>query len=632
LFDPSTQRTISSIESLQITPAREYLADHDQVPAIVKEFRRESDVEDIHEFFIPVFHAQPASILDYLTRQMVVVLDDTGVLRDSVNEIDEQAAEMRADYIKDGILSEIYPSPYLSWTELEDSLSNRSVADLGYGDRIADEPEDRTTNIGDHFQPGPRFAGQLRPALSAIEEALQAGETVIVASRQKARLEDLWRELTAHPDDGSPLFVETTLAEGWVYRPPEDKAIHLYTDGELFGWRRPEPRQRHRPVAEAPEADYADFQVGDWVVHVDHGIGRYIDLVQRTVDDLEREYLCVEYAEGDQLFVPVYQADRLTRYVGPDSRMPSPTRLGSTEWRTTKSKIKAAVEHVAEDLLDLYAQRQIVTGYAFGPDTNWQNELEASFPYIETDDQLRVIAEVKRDMENPRPMDRLICGDVGYGKTEVALRAAFKAVMDGKQVAILVPTTVLAQQHFNTFRDRLAAFPVEVEMLSRFRTPQQQRGILHRLREGAVDIVIGTHRLIQGDVHFKNLGLLVIDEEQRFGVMHKELLKQMRTEVDVLTMTATPIPRTLYMALTGVRDISTINTPPEERLPIITHVGPYSTRLVRQAVLREVERGGQIFFVHNRVQTIQAMRSHLNKVVPEARTAVAHADAGERPG
>jgi transcription-repair coupling factor (superfamily II helicase) len=369
--------------------------------------------------------------------------------------------------------------------------------------------------------------------------------------------------------------------------------------------------------------------VSDWVVHVDHGVGRFVGLVDRTIEGIGREYLCVEYADQAQLFVPVHQADRLTRYVGPDSRSPALSRLGSAEWRKVKSHVKEAVQEVAEDLLELYAQRSVVKGYAFSPDAPWQSELEASFPYIETEDQVRVLAEVKRDMQSDQPMDRLICGDVGYGKTEVALRAAFKSVLDGKQVAMLVPTTVLAQQHYNTFQQRLAAFPIEVEMLSRFRTPQQQRDIVERLVQGQVDIVIGTHRLLSSDVQIKDLGLLIIDEEQRFGVTHKERLKKMRVEVDVLTLTATPIPRTLYMALSGVRDISTINTPPEERLPIVTHVGPYSPRLVRQAILREIERGGQVFFVHNRVQTIGAMRSHLERVVPEARVAVAHGQMPE---
>ncbi len=294
-----------------------------------------------------------------------------------------------------------------------------------------------------------------------------------------------------------------------------------------------------------------------------------------------------------------------------------------------KQKVRESVQQVAQELLDLYAKRQVVQGHAFASDTVWQQDLEASFPYVETEDQLRAIFEVKADMERVLPMDRLLCGDVGYGKTEVALRAAFKAVMDSKQVAILVPTTVLAQQHYETFRQRLAAFPVEVEMLSRFRSQKQQDHIIKQLSEGSVDIIIGTHRLIQQDVTFKDLGLVVIDEEQRFGVTHKEFFKRLRTEVDVLTMTATPIPRTLYMALTGVRDISQINTPPAERLPIITHVGPYTPRLVRQAILREIERGGQVFFVHNRVQTIRAMEKHLHNLVPEARVGIAHGQMPE---
>jgi transcription-repair coupling factor (superfamily II helicase) len=284
---------------------------------------------------------------------------------------------------------------------------------------------------------------------------------------------------------------------------------------------------------------------------------------------------------------------------------------------------------VAQELLDLYARRQVVQGNAFSEDSAWQKELEDSFPYVETEDQAEAINDIKRDMERARPMDRLLCGDVGYGKTEVALRAAFKAVMDGKQVAMLVPTTVLAQQHYETFCQRLAAFPVKVEMLSRFRTHREQNEIILGLAFGEVDIVIGTHRLISSDVEFKDLGLVIIDEEQRFGVTHKEHLKKLRTEVDVLTLTATPIPRTLYMALTGVRDISNLNTPPEERLPIITHVGPYSPKLVRQAALRELERGGQIFFVHNRVHTIDAMRAHLENLIPEARIAVGHGQMPE---
>ena len=399
-------------------------------------------------------------------------------------------------------------------------------------------------------------------------------------------------------------FIEASLSEGFTLISNSPTPFHLITDSEIFGWERPQPRTRQRQVADTPESLYSDLQVGDYVVHVDHGIGRFAGLIQRQLEGHEREYLAVEYDRSDILYVPVHQADRLTRYVGADGGKPSLDHLGGQAWAETKSRVKEAVQQVAEDLLDLYARRQVVQGFPFAADTQWQKELEDSFPYVETDDQKRAIADIKRDMERARPMDRLLCGDVGYGKTEVALRAAFKAVMSGRQAAVLVPTTVLAQQHFETFSQRLAAFPVKVEMLSRFRTPREQTEILYKLAIGEIDIIIGTHRLISADVQFKDLGLVVIDEEQRFGVTHKEHLKKLRTEVDVLTLTATPIPRTLYMALTGVRDISNFNTPPEERLPIVTHVGPYSPRLVRQSILRELERGGQIFFVHNRVRQL----------------------------
>jgi transcription-repair coupling factor (superfamily II helicase) len=337
----------------------------------------------------------------------------------------------------------------------------------------------------------------------------------------------------------------------------------------------------------------------------------------------------VAYASGDKLYVPIHQADRLSKYIGADDHAPEVHRLGTADWSQVRSKAKEAALEVARELLELYAVRELSPGFAFTADTAWQNELEASFPYIETDDQLRAIKDVKSDMQKPQPMDRLICGDVGYGKTEVALRAAFKAVQDGKQVAVLVPTTILAQQHYNTFTNRLAAFPVSVEMLSRFRSEKEQDAILNHLREGNVDIIIGTHRLLQRDVMFKDLGLLIIDEEQRFGVTHKEQLKKMRTEVDVLTLTATPIPRTMYMSLVGVRDISTIDTPPEERMPVATYVGEYDDHLARQAILRELDRGGQVFFVHNRVIGIEQIFERLAKIVPEARVGTGHGQMDE---
>jgi len=620
-FDPATQRTSKPQSRLLITPAREYL--------LTAEHLSHTEPEDIFEFHIPQLHQTSASLLDYLPRQAMLAIDNLQFLQDIVTDLEEQAIELRQSALMDNLLEEDYPLPYLTWTELAESLTRHQALELGPSTDLHEETAESGMryDISSRFSVGPRYGGRLKPFLEHIAERLSSGEQVTIVSRQSTRLQELWKE--QHIQSTNPQFIQGSLSEGWIFSPPAGNVLHLFTDGEIFGWRRPEPRQRFRPVAESPEASYADLQAGDYVVHVDHGIGIFIGLVDRTLDSIEREYLCIEYSNEAQVFVPVHQADRITRYIGSDGRPPTLSRLGSSEWRTTKAHVKEAVQEVAEDLLELYAKRNIIPGHSFAPDTVWQQELEASFPYVETEDQMRVLAEVKSDMEMERPMDRLICGDVGYGKTEVALRSAFKAVMDGKQVAILVPTTVLAQQHYQTFRQRLAAYPAEVEMLSRFRTPQQQRKILERLGQGSIDMVIGTHRLLSSDVQFKDLGLLIIDEEQRFGVTHKETLKKMRTEVDVLTLTATPIPRTLYMTLTGVRDISTINTPPEERLPIITHVGPYSPKIVRQAILRELERGGQVFFVHNRVQTIGAMRRHIEQLVPEARLAVAHGQMPE---
>jgi transcription-repair coupling factor (superfamily II helicase) len=617
-FNPGTQRTTKNLTELLITPAREVL------PGKSSGFVLPEGVQEVDEFYLPMVHSAHASLLDYLPQQGLVLVDDLDVMQSVAADIEEQAVRLREESIAEGTLPLEFPIPYLTWSEIQDSLSGHPWLELGRS--TATEP----SALAEQFTPGQRYGGRLKPFIDFMVETARAGDRQVIVSRQVSRMKELWYEREeSRLAERSPEFMEGTLSDGWVLRLPDKGVIHLQTDSEIFGGERPQPRHRTRPSAAAPESDYTDLKPGDWVVHVDFGIGRYVGLVRRTLDAAEREFLCVEYDSGDQIFVPVYQADRLSRYVGPSGETPTPTRLGGTEWVSAKQRVRESVQQVAQELLELYAKRQVVQGHAFSPDTPWQQDLEASFPYVETEDQLRAILEVKKDMENKRPMDRLLCGDVGYGKTEVALRAAFKAVNDGKQAAVLVPTTVLAQQHYETFRQRLAAFPVEVEMLSRFRSHKQQERIVQQLAEGSVDIIIGTHRMIQNDVIFKDLGLLVIDEEQRFGVTHKEFFKRLRTEIDVLTMTATPIPRTLYMALTGVRDISQINTPPAERLPVITHIGPYSQQLVRQAVLREMERGGQVFFVHNRVQTIRGMEKHLNNLVPEARVGVAHGQMPE---
>jgi len=615
-FDPASQRKQNNLQSLLVTPAREVMLSKAEGLGV--------SAPELEEFYLPLVHSMPASVLDYLPANALVVVDDLDNLQTLASEIEEQAVKLRADSIGEGTLTAEFPVPYLTWSEIQDNLSGRAWLELGRG--TASE----TSALAECFTPGPRYGGKIRPFMDYLLSGIHAGEQMVIVSRQVARIRELWREQAAlNQSEGEPDFLDGTLGDGWILSLPDGGKLHLLTDSEIFGWERPQPRLRSRRAAAAPEDEYTDFKMGDYVVHVDYGVGRYGGLMRRTMDGVDREYLTVEYDAGDTIFVPVYQADRLSRYVGPSGETPALTRLGGGEWASVKQRVRESVLEVAQELLDLYAKRQVSQGHAFSKDSVWQQDLEASFPYVETEDQMLAIEAVKKDMEHSRPMDRLLCGDVGYGKTEVALRAAFKAVMDGKQVAILVPTTVLAQQHFETFRQRLSPFPVTVEMLSRFRTPREQDRILKQVEQGSVDIVIGTHRLLQTDVLFKDLGLVVIDEEQRFGVTHKEHFKKLRTAVDVLTLTATPIPRTLYMALTGVRDISQINTPPAERLPIITHIGPYSPRLVRQAIVREIDRGGQVFFVHNRVQTIRGMESHLHKVVPEARVGVGHGQMPE---
>jgi transcription-repair coupling factor (superfamily II helicase) len=403
----------------------------------------------------------------------------------------------------------------------------------------------------------------------------------------------------------------------------------LLAESEIFGARR---RTLRRPKYQRGAAltAFTDLAVGDLVVHEDHGIGRYLGLRTMRVGDKDADFLILEYAEANQLYVPVDRLDLVSKYLGADAGAARLDRLGGASWQRVKESVRAALREMAEELLKLYARRAVARGHAFPPDTPWQREFEAAFRFEETPDQLRAIEDVKRDMQTVRPMDRLVAGDVGYGKTEVALRAAFKAVADGAQVAVLVPTTVLAQQHWSTFADRFEPFPAKVELLSRYRSPKEQKAVKEGLRSGAVDVVIGTHALLGKDVAFKNLGLLIVDEEHRFGVAHKERVKQLRASVDVLALTATPIPRTLYMALSGVRDMSVIETPPVDRLPIETVVRRFGRPVIKEALERELARGGQVFFVHNRVQSLPSVARFVQELVPEARVIMAHGQMRER--
>jgi transcription-repair coupling factor (superfamily II helicase) len=478
------------------------------------------------------------------------------------------------------------------------------------------------------------------------------GDTARVMADVKRWVHDEWRVVLMTEGHGpAERLVEVVREEGLgaklaeLPEPPEPALVHVVqgrlehgfvwdairlavlTEADLTGQRSSTKDMRRMPSRRRGGIDPLQLTAGDYIVHEQHGVGRYVEMVSRTVKDATREYLVLEYAKGDRLFVPTDQLDEITRYVGGEA--PSLHRLGGADWHKAKGRARRAVRQIAGELIRLYSARMASAGHAFDADTPWQRELEDAFPYVETPDQLGAIDEVKGDMEKPVPMDRLICGDVGYGKTEIAVRAAFKAVQDGKQVAVLVPTTLLVQQHMSTFSERVGAFPVAVKPLSRFQSDKEAAETMRGIADGTVDIVIGTHRLLSPETRFKNLGLVIVDEEQRFGVEHKEQLKRLRTQVDVLAMSATPIPRTLEMGLTGIREMSTILTPPEERHPILTFVGPYDEKQIAAAIRRELLREGQVFFVHNRVRSIDRVAANVAKLVPEARVATAHGQMNE---
>jgi len=649
LFDPAKQRSLRAVSSIAISPATELLtpllssqqelksiADSidltDCSPEVREQFQQElamlvnKERPDSTQFYAPLFNKD--SILNYLPQDALVILDEPMNIKLAIEDLDNKANELRAGKAERRELPNNFPRPYFAWKELEPKIrERRHMVFTAWGITDTDQPHRLS------FTPTPSYAGQIPAFIKKARQLLKKKHRLILVSHQASRLSELLgeediiapliTEIEKIPPPGSPTLVQGSLAEGWVM----NNDTHLFTDTEIFGFIKQRRLVKKRPVP--CHKLFIDITPGNYAVHIEHGIAKFTGVTTMRTDNTEKEYLVLQYANGDRLYVPTDQIDRVNRYIGAGDRPPVLSRLGTQEWTRTKQRAKESAESIARELLALYAAREVVPGFASSPDTVWQQELEASFPYVETSDQTEALEKVKDDMEKTKPMDRLVCGDVGYGKTEVAIRAAFKTVMDGKQVAVLVPTTVLAQQHFSTFSQRLDAFPVRIEVLSRFRTEKEQRTILDRLANGSVDICIGTHRLLQKDVAFKDLGLLIIDEEQRFGVAHKEHLKQMRQEVDVLTLSATPIPRTLHMSLVGVRDMSTMETPPEERLPIKTYVAEYNENLIREAVLRELERNGQVFFVHNRVQSIARVADKLQSLVPEARIAIAHGQMPE---
>ncbi|MBI4219231.1 MAG: transcription-repair coupling factor, partial [Chloroflexi bacterium] len=653
-FDPETQRSTVATGSVTFTPARitlPKLASHDEAERIAgildfgscdpESFERinaelgqllRGEVPDWLAFYSGFFDR--ASAFDYLPSNAVLIVLRPSEVEDVAKLSDQRLEEHRLSKERRGEIPRHFPQPHLEWGFLSDAMSAHgpavAISPWGIDDQEWAGPGGA---VRLPLAPAPVTGGRVERLWEWLHDAANRAGRVLVVTQHAERVRELAQQNSIGvaagaglPPPGSVAVAEGSLREGFTIAPPEAPPFTLFTDAELFGVakeRRTIPRRYRRRAAQLK-----DLQPGVFLVHIEHGIGRFVETVVLDADS-KREYLLLEYAEGDKLYVPMDQLDRLTPYHGGGDDPPKLTRLGTQEWVRAKARARRATEQLAGELLALYAARAAAPGFQANPDTPWQDQLEASFAYEETPDQLTTIVEVKRDLEVGHPMDRLVCGDVGYGKTEIAIRAAFKVVQSGRQVAVLVPTTVLAQQHLATFKERLGAFPVTIEALSRLRSDQEQDKIVERLVRGDLDIVIGTHRLLQRDVHFKDLGLVVIDEEHRFGVVHKERLKRMRKEVDVLAMSATPIPRTLYLSLSGVRDMSTIDTPPEDRLPIKTYVSEESDELVREAILRELDRGGQVFFLHNRVKTIEYATDRLAKLVPEARFEFGHGQMPE---
>ena len=615
-FDPTTQRSTAPVDQVSIVPVRERFEDG----------------------------TDPLTILDFLAAAHAV-----RVLVSEHEQVEQQARKVREQlersYHDAGVRGHVAALPpddaFVAWEALEGRLNTAHRLE----ELAIDESDDAVAQRVRHVacQPALEFRGRAGEWVADVRQARERGDTVLFVADSPGRAERTVEilqeyEVVAVPVEraedvhaAAVLVAVGSLSRGFRLA---DAALQVYAETDVFEEERPQGEKR-RNFAKTFLSDLRDLKVGDLIVHVDHGIGEFVGLkhlgtvsrpVAGSAADVQ-EFLEIRYHGDDKLFVPVERLDLIQKYTG--GTRPALDRLGGTTWEKAKTRVKKAMRDMAEELLKLYAERRAVPGHAFAPDSHWQEEFESTFPYELTPDQASAIADIKRDMESSTPMDRLLCGDVGYGKTEVAMRAAFKAVMDGKQVAFLAPTTVLAFQHEKTLRDRFAGFPVTVDMVSRFRSKQETTQILDALAAGKVDIIVGTHRLLSKDVRFRDLGLLVVDEEQRFGVAHKERIKQMRKKVDVLTMTATPIPRTLNMSLVGIRDMSIIETPPKDRLSIQTNVVKFDAPVIERAVRNEIARGGQVYFVHNRVESIYSIGHLLQRLVPEARVVVGHGQMGE---
>ncbi len=654
------------MEQFETSPAEEFVLTHEQMEQAAEKLKSllKSSVEQLKEDqqkerlyekinydierleqgemftgiyqYLTLLYEETSSLLDYLPKNSVVLLDEMSRISETAEQLDREEANWYTEMLEQ---QDIVNGLQLSfdWYQVWDKMNFPKIYMSLFLRHIPNTKPENIINISSRQMQ--QFHGQMNLLKNEMDRWMQAEYSVVIIAADGERAKRVERvlddyDMVAHRPHqltelpvNEPIIIQGSISEG--FEMPSYK-LAVLTEEELFRKKMPKKRKKQKISNAERIKSYQELETGDYVVHTNHGIGKYLGIETLQVNDVHKDYMVLRYSGNDKLFVPVEQIDQVQKYVGSEGKEPKLYRLGGTEWKKVKSRVQSSVEDIADDLIQLYAEREASKGYAFSKDSEMQKDFEAAFPYEETEDQLRCIEEVKDDMERERPMDRLLCGDVGYGKTEVAIRAAFKAVIDNKQVALLVPTTILAQQHFETFQERFQDFGLNVGILSRFQTAKQQKETLDQLEKGLVDVVIGTHRLLSKDIKFKDLGLLIIDEEQRFGVKHKEKIKQLRSNVDVLTLTATPIPRTLHMSMVGVRDLSVIETPPENRFPIQTYVVEYNPPFIKEAIEREMSRDGQVFFLYNRVDMIDRVAAEIDELVEDARVAHAHGQMNER--
>ncbi|WP_435923254.1 transcription-repair coupling factor [Paenibacillus sp. DYY-L-2] len=653
-FDPADQRSVDQIKQVTVTPCKELIASRDRLERaaqavgerleqqlekmsdrqaknkLSEEISREIELMREHVYFpeiykyISLIYPENQSLYDYMPADTLLILDEPARLLETSRQLERDESEWNLHLFQNG---KSLPDLPLALNG-DRVIYHRPFQTLFMSLFLRQVPHSQPQNILNFVSRAMQdFHGQMNVLKAEMERWKKSGANVIMLASTDERMDRMRRVLQDYGID------EPTLLQGNLQSGFELPSVHLVviTEGEMFSQKQRKARKVSKSMDNAERIkSYTELKVGDYVVHQNHGIGKYLGIGTLEVGGIHKDYMHILYAGGDKLSVPIEQIDMIQKYVGSEEKEPKIYKLGGNEWTRVKNKVRSSVQDIADDLIKLYAERQSSPGFAFEKDSPEQQEFEAMFPYEETRDQVRAIEEIKKDMEQSRPMDRLLCGDVGYGKTEVAIRAAFKAAIEGKQVAVLVPTTILAQQHYETFRERFSGYPINIQSLSRFRSRKEQNETIKGVRQGTVDIVIGTHRLLSQDLVFKDLGLLIVDEEQRFGVTHKEKLKKLKTNVDVLTLTATPIPRTLHMSMLGVRDLSVIETPPENRFPVQTYVVEHSQALVREAIEREMARGGQIYYLYNRVQGIQEMAAQISMLVPEARVGIGHGQMSEQ--